>query len=126
MKSLISLFTEQIKACFIAAIFVSILSTISIASAQSELEIENNPLDPQGEGIDELDRWLLRAYEGDRDAQFRVGVHYSDVQSSKHDPEQATYWFRQAARQGHSLAQYNLGHQYISGVGVEQNAATAM
>jgi len=36
------------------------------------------------------------------------------------------YWYKQAARQGHALAQYNLGHQYLTGIGVKRSESDAM
>lgn len=75
---------------------------------------------------EELDKWMLQAYEGDRDAQFKVGVLFTNDQFSSADFEQAVYWYKQAARQGHSLAQYNLGHQYLTGVGVKRSEMEAM
>jgi len=74
----------------------------------------------------ELDKWMLQAYEGDRDAQFKVGALFTNDQFQTADMEQAVYWYKQAARQGHALAQYNLGHQYLTGVGVKRNEAEAM
>ena len=74
----------------------------------------------------DLDSHLLKAYEGDRDAQFKVGVLYTNDQYIKPDYEQAVYWYKQAANQNHILAQYNLGHQYLSGTGVEQSTKTAI
>lgn len=74
----------------------------------------------------ELDKWMLRAYEGDRDAQFKVGVLFTNEQFDRPDYEQAVYWYKQAARQGHVLAQYNLGHQYLSGVGITKSDTKAM
>ncbi len=69
---------------------------------------------------------MLQAYEGDRDAQFKVGALFTNDQFQSADMEQAVYWYKQAARQGHALAQYNLGHQYLSGIGVKRNEAEAM
>ncbi len=74
----------------------------------------------------ELDKWMLQAYEGDQDAQFKVGALFTNDQFQSADMEQAVYWYKQAARQGHALAQYNLGHQYLTGVGVKRNEAEAM
>lgn len=74
----------------------------------------------------ELDKWMLQAYEGDRDAQFKVGALFTNNQFQSADMEQAVYWYKQAARQGHALAQYNLGHQYLTGIGVKRNEAEAM
>jgi uncharacterized protein YgiM (DUF1202 family) len=73
-----------------------------------------------------LDRWMLTAFEGDPQAQYKVGVLQTNSQFHEPDFEQALYWYRQAARQGHILAQYNLGHQYLLGVGVKKNEASAM
>ncbi len=69
---------------------------------------------------------MLQAYEGDRDAQFKVGALFTNDQFQSADMEQAVYWYKQAARQGHAMAQYNLGHQYLTGVGVKRNEAEAM
>lgn len=74
----------------------------------------------------ELDRWMLQAYEGDRDAQFKIGVLFTVDQFNSADYQQAVYWYKQAARQGHVLAQYNLGHQYLSGAGVTPSEKEAM
>ena len=73
-----------------------------------------------------LDRWMLTAFEGDPQAQYKVGVLHTNSQFHEPDFEQAIYWYRQAARQGHIQAQYNLGHQYLLGVGVNKNEASAM
>ena len=74
----------------------------------------------------ELESLLLKAYEGDRDAQFMVGRIYADKQFPRQDHVQAVYWYRQAARQNHPLAQYNLGHQYLKGLGVVRDEVRAM
>ncbi len=96
------------------------------AQDQPEFEIQTNQPDLEQEYRDELDKWMLRAYEGDRDAQFKVGVLFTNDQFGPPDFEQAVYWYKQAARQGHVLAQYNLGHQYLTGIGVEKSDASAM
>lgn len=101
--------------------FFILVSNISYG-AEENLNSENLAQTFQ----EELDTWTLRAYEGDRDAQFKVGVLFTNDQFSEPDFEQAVYWYKQAARQGHSLAQYNLGHQYLNGVGVQQSTATAI
>jgi uncharacterized protein YgiM (DUF1202 family) len=73
-----------------------------------------------------LDRWMLTAFEGDPQAQYKVGVLNTNSQFHQPDFEQAVYWYRQAARQGHIQAQYNLGHQYLLGIGVNKNEGSAM
>lgn len=99
---------------------------VAEAHAQTEFEIKTNESNLEQEYRDELDKWMLLAYEGDTEAQFKVGVLFTNDQFNQPDFEQAVYWYKQAARQGHILAQYNLGHQYLMGVGVRKNELTAM
>jgi septal ring-binding cell division protein DamX len=108
-------------ACFIG---------IKPAIAQDAL-LTANDVSPTTESLEqqylnELDRWMLQAYEGDRDAQFIVGVLFSNNQFNSADYEQSVYWYKQAARQGHALSQYNLGHQYLTGLGVKRSESDAM
>ncbi|MEM7359024.1 MAG: SH3 domain-containing protein [Pseudomonadota bacterium] len=107
-----------------AALLISLISHSVLA--QTEFDILSTDADIETQYREELDKWMLRAYEGDRDAQFKVGVLFTNDQFDKPDYEQAVYWYKQAARQGHVLAQYNLGHQYLTGVGVIKNNKTAM
>ncbi|WP_268808418.1 tetratricopeptide repeat protein [Oceanospirillum multiglobuliferum] len=44
----------------------------------------------------------------------------------KQDPEKAFRWFKKAAEQGNTKAQYNLGLMYRSGLGVEQDMVKAV
>jgi len=102
-----------------------LVSPLSLAIAETQV-INNTELSLKQKFQEELDTWVLRAYEGDRDAQFKVGVLFTNDQFSQPDYEQAVYWYKQAARQDHILAQYNLGHQYLNGVGVKKSIETAM
>lgn len=105
---------------------IGVVNLIGIANAQTEYTISSSTPNLESEYRAELDKWMLRAYEGDRDAQFKVGVLFANKQFNEPDFEQAVYWYKQAARQEHVLAQYNLGHQYLTGVGVKANTETAM
>lgn len=100
------------------------LLTTPALKAQPDINIVSAKPDLETEYHKELDKWMLQAYEGDRDAQFRVGVLFTNEQFKSPDHEQAVYWYKQAARQGHTLAQYNLGHQYL--VGVRRSEKSAM
>lgn len=115
-------FARLAALCLIA----SILIVINQVHAQTDRTDNEPALTLQEKYNDELDTWMLRAYEGDRDAQFKVGVLFTNDQFSQPDFEQAVYWYKQAARQDHVLAQYNLGHQYLNGVGVKQSTNSAM
>ncbi len=50
---------------------------------------------------------------------------YCGTDGGGRDPEQAAYWFRKAAEQGHAGAQNNLGMCYYWGQGVEQDWSQA-
>ena len=43
----------------------------------------------------------------------------------RHNNAEAVKWYRRAADQGHSAAQFNLGGMFINGQGVQQNYAEA-
>jgi len=70
-------------------------------------------------------QFRLLAEKGDKDAQFRLGLVYE----SSNVPEkfkQSAYWYNLAAKQGHPVAQYNLGIQLMVGNGVEKNQQQAL
>jgi len=62
----------------------------------------------------------LMAGQGDADAQYELGEHYSHKQyklEERYDPkneELAIEWYRKAAEQGHVNAQYTLSHEVLS------------
>ena len=62
----------------------------------------------------------LMAGQGDADAQYELGEHYSHKQyklEERYDPkneELAIEWYRKAAEQGHVNAQYALSHELLS------------
>lgn len=68
----------------------------------------------------------LRAYHGDPEAQYNLGMSYfegnGEVQSNL---EIAVIWFTKAAQAGHREAQLTLANCYLNGWGVEQNAEQA-
>ncbi len=107
---------------------VALLSVLAMppVCAQTDFNIKSDSSDLKAEFQKELDAWMLRAYSGDRDAQFKVGVLFSNDQFNQPDHEQSAHWYTQAARQGHVLAQYNLGHLYLLGSGVKRDENEAM
>lgn len=105
---------------------LALLTMSSAGYSQNETAITLAPASLESDYQNELDKWMLQAYEGDRDAQFKVGVLFTNDQFQSADLEQSAYWYKQAARQGHALAQYNLGHQYLTGTGVKRNEDEAM
>lgn len=57
------------------------------------------------------------AEQGDANAQFNVGLMYSNGEVTTTNDKQAIFWFTNAAKQGHVDAQYNLGVIYAGGNG---------
>lgn len=62
-----------------------------------------------------------RAEKGDVEAQFQLGVIFEDGLGVAEDPEQAFYWFNQAAQSWHTHAMASLGDYYYGGFGVAQD-----
>ena len=81
------------------------------------------------------------AESGNADAQFLIALRYNGYDFSRevwnsntegyncnpyYDMEKAAYWYLQAAEQGHSTAQNNLGQCYEYGAGVEADIREAI
>ena len=64
---------------------------------------------------------LCLAEQGDAEAQFCMGVRYTNGRGVEQDDEEAVKWYRKAAEQGNASAQCNLGWCYDNGEGVEQD-----
>lgn len=65
------------------------------------------------------------AEQGDAEAQYNLGLCYSEGDGVQQDDLEAAKWFRQAAERNHAVAQHNLGICCAQGRGVEQDAAEA-
>ena len=75
---------------------------------------------------DEVAELRARAEQGDADAQYDIGVMYSDGKNVPQDEAQTIVWFRKAAEQGHVDAQFCLGVMYEHGLGVPPDNAQAV
>ena len=78
----------------------------------------SRPQKPAAETIE------TRAGHGDAEAQFNLGLQFARAGAAQ-DYAQAAHWYRQAADQSHSLAQFNLGIMYGAGQGVPRDEATS-
>src|SRR5689334_9502909 len=68
-----------------------------------------------------------RAPQGDVDAQFRLGYRLAFARArAKRSAKEAVRWWRRAAGQGHTRAQFYLGVAYDRGCGVPKNLKRAM
>ena len=66
------------------------------------------------------------AEQGDADAQFNLGVRYTNGLGVPQDEAEAVRWYQLAAEQGHVDAQWILGVIYANGEGVPQDEAEAV
>jgi TPR repeat protein len=65
------------------------------------------------------------AENGNRDAQFQLGVMYASGFGAPRDQPKALFWYRKAAAQHSAKAERNLGIAYDLGEGVEKDLAQA-
>ncbi|MDG2087939.1 MAG: hypothetical protein P8J68_04275 [Arenicellaceae bacterium] len=96
--------------------------TDGFTSDPDEIEL----LYQEGKHKEALDAWMIKAFEGEAEAQFKVGTMFREGQGITPDPKQSVYWYLQAARQDHIAAQYNLGHAFMSGSGAEKDEPEAV
>ena len=66
------------------------------------------------------------AEQGDREAQYLLGVMYYRGESVPQDYRKAAEWFRMAAEQGLAVAQGSLGRMYEDGKGVPEDDREAV
>ena len=70
--------------------------------------------------------WEPLANQGNRDAQFAMGVLYYEGHGVNKNLDEALAWFRKAADSEHPTAMFNLGVAYWEGRGLSQNYAQAV
>ena len=73
-----------------------------------------------------LREWRPLAEEGDAQAQYYLGIMYTNGEGVPEDDRQAVYWFQKSARQGNSQSQYHLGILYANGTGVPEDDPQAV
>ncbi len=101
---------------FLALIITLIFSSISFADFEKGLDCAQ-----QQDFACALKEWKPLAAEGDMDAQYNLGIMYSNGEGVKQDKFAAFKYYKLAADQGYSKAQYNLGSMYNNGQGVKQD-----
>lgn len=73
-----------------------------------------------------FDELMFSAQTGDAESQNSIGEMYYYGDEIEQDLDQAVYWFKEAAKQKHAEAMYNLGICFVNGEGVEKNKTTGM
>ena len=69
---------------------------------------------------------MVEAEQGVAEAQYNLGVMYSNGTGVPENDAEALKWYRLAAAQGLARAQSNLGFMYDNGEGVPENDAEAV
>ena len=67
-----------------------------------------------------------KANNGDAEAQYNLGLAYSNGEGVIQSYSQAVYWYRKAAEQGVAEAQFILGAAYYYGGVVEKSKSQAL
>ena len=67
-----------------------------------------------GQMTDAVHEILIKAEQGDAEAQYNLGVSYYNGEGVAQDYAEAVKWWRKAAEQGYADAQYNLGLSYYT------------
>ena len=70
--------------------------------------------------------WRSLAEQGDRIAQYNLGINYRDGHGIPQDYAVAIKWFRLSAEQNYSSAQRELGTMYLNGRGIPQDYVEAV
>ena len=66
-----------------------------------------------------VEELMYNAQTGDAESQNTLGEMYFDGEELDRDPEQAVYWFKEAAKSKHAEAFCNLGICFLTGDGVD-------
>lgn len=72
-----------------------------------------------------IDQQLPKAYAGNADAQFNLGVLYTSCHPKFVNNEEGVRWFEKAAALGRSYALFNLSMHYEKGLGVKKDIKKA-
>ena len=100
------------------------LATVSVCSAQDF--DKGAAAHKQGDYAAALREWRPLAAQGNRYAQYNLGVMYDNGRGVTQDYREAARLYGLAAAQGYADAQFNLGTMYDNGQGVTQDYREAV
>ena len=76
--------------------------------------------------MDELEKLMNDASNGDRDATWKIGDFYREAKlGTRYSPKLAFRWYAESALAGNPTGQNNVGAAYENGVGCQQSYAKA-
>jgi len=100
-----------------------IANTIAFPLASSPHVHDANNVSKESLSIDQV---RIKAEQGNAQAQFSLGVMYTEGEGVVQDDKEAVAWYRKAAEQGYTMAQITLGLMYFIGDGVAENHKEAV
>ena len=107
-------------------VFLALILSIATALVAAAQEDGGRAAYDRGDYEAAMAIWQPLAGSGDAEAQYGLGLMYSQGQGVTRDLGQAADWYRRAAEQGHGKAQTNLGRMYYKGQGVPQDDGEAV
>ena len=108
------------------AFLALLLAASSMVQAQNEDLKRAVAAYNSGDYAKAVSLWEPHARQGNREAQYSMGVAFYEGKGASRDLDQAIAWFRKAADSGHPTAMFNLGVAYWEGRGVKQNFSQAV
>ena len=97
----------------------------AIETARARLRALDEPADIRT-SAEQAALFHTAADQGNADAQFALGMMYTNGEGVPQNDAEAVIWFRRAAEQGHAWAQSILGVMYSNGRGVPQDDVEAV
>ena len=98
-----------------------LFASLAAAPRSPAPESRPNQTEPQ-----DVEAFRLAAEQGDAEAQYKLGVIYSEGKGVPQDAGEAVRWYWLAADQGHAGGQNVIGEMYAYGEGVAQDDAEAL
>lgn len=102
-----------------------LIQEFGIAGIANQLYREGLKAFQNGNAELALNSWRSAAEQGHIEAQYNLGLVYSQGYGVEKDPSEAAVWWGKAAEHGDAAAQFNLGVMYADGIGVQQNIKVA-
>ncbi|MFT7531184.1 MAG: TPR repeat protein/SH3-like domain-containing protein [Gammaproteobacteria bacterium] len=109
---------------YLCFLFIAIGSLPDISAAGAREDARRAYEEKDYDKAHEL--WEQLSNQGDKEAQFSIGVMYSLGTGKEKDPAKAFQWFSQAGQNGHLKAMFNLGIAYWTGHGTLEDKKEAV
>lgn len=118
---------DNMKKLACAAVMLLLSSSCETATVAQKVEEYNKGAAAykQGDYSTAREIWRSLADQGVVQAQYNLGLIYTEGRGVPQDFSIGTQWYRKAAEHGHPKAQFNLGNMYENGHGVRQDSSLA-